>query len=109
MLRRYKWLTALMGAGVVATFAVAQTGTKSAGTQASSGSSSSGSAGLSGLSYVSGHWDTHMPEHGNQAMLCYKLVPTATAAQPFTLEPTIDRSDFTLTYSRHPGLVPLAV
>ena len=43
---------------------------------------------LPGLSYAAGDWNTKMPVDRRLVLLCYRLVPTNSAAQPYTLEPT---------------------
>ena len=45
-------------------------------------------ASLAGLSYAYGDWSTAMPNDPGLVLLCYRLVPTNSASQPFTLEPT---------------------
>jgi hypothetical protein len=45
-------------------------------------------SGLAGLSYAAGDWNTVIPTDNKRVILCYRLVPTNSASQPFTLEPT---------------------
>lgn len=63
----------------------AQGGGKAAGASAASPASTSG---LAGLSYAAGDWNTVIPVDQKRVILCYRLVPTNSASQPFTLEPT---------------------
>ena len=87
MMKRFgRWLT-ISTCGLSFVLAAYAQGNKTPGTQGSSAAPTP--AGLSGLSYALGDWETKMPTDPNMAMLCYKLVPTTTASQPFTLEPTV--------------------
>jgi hypothetical protein len=45
------------------------------------------SVSLTGLSYANGDWNKQMPSYRDQVMLCYRLAPTESASQPFTLDP----------------------
>lgn len=62
-----------------------QGGAKPSGSSTPSPASTSG---LAGLSYAAGDWNTVMPTDDKRVILCYRLVPTNSASQPFTLEPT---------------------
>jgi hypothetical protein len=69
-----------------------QGGGKTSGGPAASPASASG---LAGLSYAAGDWNTVIPPDRNRVILCYRLVPTNSASQPFTLEPTDFQKDDT--------------